>query len=257
MKNRQQRNRHELKKAREVKLMALAMMLMSIVLVIAYYVVSPNPKPQSATTSSKTPRQWTVPELKDFWAREAQSLIQDDLMNGHLPYPEINDRFRKLNEKIIARTGKPFHVSLSTEYHWADMRVEGSAGIDTNGVEGIELYVPAIANTFEILRAAGNFQWRQAFQTHLIIIIMHEMDHTECDDKMPEHIDINEESRAWADTCRYTITPLFETYKQTFSESEYEFYRAWKLANGDANSIHWLHAVRKRYSALEGKAPPK
>ncbi len=257
MKNRRQRNRHELKKAREARLVIMAMMLASIVLVTGYCIISSNPKPQSAMTSAKTPHQWTESELKAFWARGAQKLIQEDLMNGQLPYPEINDRFRILNEKIIARTGKPFHVSLSTKYHWADKRVEGSSGIDTNGVEGIELYVPAIANTFEILRTAGSPQWREAFQTHLIIIIMHEMDHTESDDKMPGHIDIKEESRAWADTCRYTITPLFETHKQTFSESEYEFYRAWKLANGDPNSIYWLNAVKKRYGVIEGKAPPR
>ena len=210
-------------------------------------------KPQEPPATQKPEHKRTLEELQAFWARELQTLIAEQLVKGSLPYPEINERFDILNKEIVRRTGKPLAINMTTEYHWAGKRIEASAGfVESNGTQTVELYMPAIVDSFEALQSSQKPKWRDAFTSHMIIIVMHEMEHTATTNH-PKHFDIREESRAWADTCRYTVIPLVEMHYFPLFATDGSIYRAWKLADESTYNVHWLQAMQMLYGDLDGK----
>ncbi len=193
-------------------------------------------------------------DMKRFWQEELNDLIYLQLVESKLPYSEINDHFREYNKRINIRTGKKISVALSTSYHWSCKDAEGSGGINAkDGSVEIQLYIPAIMDLFEALEHLNQTGWREAFRAHCIILFMHEMEHVVKDTPMKKHIDIGEESRAWAETCRYTITPLVERYHLPLLSTDSNMYQAWKESGGNTNSDIWMNAIRKLYGDLDGK----
>ena len=192
--------------------------------------------------------------MKKFWEEELNELIFLQLVESKLPYSEINEHFADCIKHINSRTGTPMNISLSTSYHWSSNDVEGSAGIEPkDGSVVITLFVPAIMDLFDFLTFSNFPHWREAFQTHCIILFMHEMEHLRKDTPTQKHIDIAEESRAWAETCRYTIAPLVEKYHLPLISNDANMYYAWKESAGDANSEVWKLAIEKLYWDLDGK----
>jgi len=193
-------------------------------------------------------------DLVSFWNNELQETIHDGLALGKLPYPEIAERFKETNLEILRQTKKAIHIDCSTSYNWADKRVEGTAGmIESNNMACITLHIPAIRDTFDMLQKSRDLHWEEAFKSHQIILVMHESEHLRAGDTKPTHIDMSEESRAWDDTCRYTIAPLAEKYHVPLFSSDAVIYRAWKEAGGDTNSFYWLEAMKKRYGEFDGR----
>lgn len=193
-------------------------------------------------------------EMQIFWAKELNDLIYLQLVEGKLPYPEINQHFADYNKHISARTGRSMTVSLSTNYHWSCKDAEGSAGINSkDGSVEIQLYVPAIMDLFEALERSNQPRWREAFKAHCIILFMHEMEHLRKDTPMKKHIDISEESRAWVETCRYTIAPLVEKYHLPLFLSDFNMYYSWNESAGNGDSQIWKNAILKLYGDLDGR----
>jgi hypothetical protein len=193
-------------------------------------------------------------EVKKFWAEELHELIFLQLVESKLPYSEINDHFSDCIKHINSRTGMQMNVSLSTSYHWSSNDVEGSASVDPNdGSVVIMLFVPAIMDLFDFLKFSNSPRWRDAFQAHCIMLFMHELEHLNKDTPMKKHIDMEEESRAWAETCRYTISPLVEKYNLPLISNDSNMYHAWKECAGDTNSEVWRLAIAKLYGDLDGR----
>ena len=229
---------------------------MSLIVILSFICMYNSTKQGSLHELSTTTHTWTTNELVSFWTNELQSLVADQIVVGKLPYPEINDRFHFLNNTIITNTGKPVAVTLSTLYHWASKRIEGAVGFnETNKTFGIDLYIPSIGDHFEELQRTSQDRWQDAFQCHIIILFMHELEHTLATNHA-QHIDVQEESRAWADTCRYTVVPLFKKYHLPLIAGDGKFYHAWKDADGDMTNTLWLTAIQDRYGVFDGKTNP-
>lgn len=235
--------------------------VMFLCILIALFVsirkLEQQPPPPAEKSISIPKRDRTDAEMKEFWNRELQELIGEQLPNSKLPYPEINERFANLNQIIVENTKAPLAIYRLTNYSWASTDVVAAAGVDTsNNTRHVALYLPAIMDTFDMLRDSGETNWHAAFRSHILVVFMHEMEHTT--DVRPQwSIDINEESRAWAETCRHTIVPLAESHHVTLFQNEWKVYRAWKLANGDTGNTNWSSTMRRLYGKLDGKVQPK
>ncbi len=199
---------------------------------------------------------WSVTEQHSFWTNELHNLIYEQLAQGKLPYQKINKRFLDSNLLIYEKTKNGITVSLSTNYHWSDKKVGAAAGyVETNNnARVIEIYVPAFMDTFKELRTADVPRWREIFHSHSIIAFMHEVEHARHEPGTTNYVDVEEESRAWAETCRYTIVPLVEEYRCLLHPNEINIYLAWKLSNGDTNSPTWTNAIWKIYGVIAGKS---
>lgn len=198
------------------------------------------------------PRVLTKSDMEYFIMTEINGILRSQLVVGKLPYEEINERFKSSNKLVIGRTGKNINVTLVANYHWAHKGVEAAEGCSSDGaVACLELYIPAIMNTFERLSQSGNSNWHKVFQSHIIVIFMHEMEHARIAPPS-DHIDISEESRAWDDTCRYVIDPMVEIYGLPLFKTEDGLYRAWKIANGNTKDPVWINAVQNIYGEIDG-----
>ncbi len=193
----------------------------------------------------------TEAEIKNFWEVEVAPTI-NSLVESKTQYAEVNARFTDSNNEVFKKTHKVLAVNLSTAYHWATKDAEASAGFDfNNGSVSIEIYVQSIMDTFEVMRERSEPLWREAFCAHIIIVFMHEMEHARGDIDQIKHIDINEEFRAWKETCRYTIAPLADKYHIPLTLNDFKVYMAWK--ESDVNNQVWINAIRHLYADFDGR----
>lgn len=187
-------------------------------------------------------------ECREFFSKNVETLLKS-ITSGKTSYPEINTRFTsaKLNQ---------LSINLVTSYHWASKDIEGSAGKSSDGTPLIEIYVPAVMDAFEILKHAQMTHWHEAFESHIIVMFMHEMEHLRFDKKKADHIDINEESRTWSETCRHIIAPLAEQ-KIPLLGNDAVLYVAWRDSLGNTGDPIWIEAIKHLYGDLDGKVEPK
>jgi len=243
--------------------------LLSVILVLvgeACFLISGanGEKSSSAVTEQicqanqvQKPRVLTKSDMEYFIMTEINGILRSQLVMGKLPYEEINERFKSSNKLVIGRTGKNINVTLVANYHWAHKGVEASEGCSSDGaVACLELYIPAIMNTFERLSQSGNSNWHKVFQSHIIVIFMHEMEHARIAPPS-NHIDVSEESRAWADTCEYIIDPMVQNHGLPLFTTEDSLYRAWKIANGNTEDPVWINAVQNIYGEIDGLTTKK
>jgi hypothetical protein len=204
--------------------------------------------------TSNNPPHHTSQELHDFWDAELNEWINSYVGGSNLVYPEINKRFEFINQSVVTIQKKPVAISLVEGYHLLNPKVLASAGLNASArVANIELYIPALLNQFNDFKKTGRPNWHNEYRTHVLIVMMHELEHLAQVwhvSVQPTHIDIAEESRAWAETCRHTMVPLVENYKVTICDTEATFYKAWKVSGGNTNHVAWTDALNKIYGGV-------
>ncbi len=189
-------------------------------------------------------------EIRTFWDTEVNDVVKS-IIKSESPYPEVNKHFQEYLTRIIEKTGKSLTVNLSTKYHKASDLVEASGGYDEKGNSAImEFYVPSIMDNFEANQKLNRPHWREAFKTHVLIIFMHEMEHIIKPSPSQKSINMEEESRAWYDTCTYTVAPLMQKYRIPVSGDTWVLYQAWLDSNGQRFSPVWQDAIRNLYSKV-------
>lgn len=198
---------------------------------------------------------YTDTELHSFWDNKLKAIVVDGCLNMKLPYPELNSRVNELTKSILSRTGKLIHLRLEPEYHEYSNRVLAAAGMSkATGEAEIEIFVPAMIDEFERIASRKRPDTELVFKSNIIIVILHEMEHLTYNS--PENgttVDIEEESRAWAETFRYSIIPLYETHRLPIASIQWQLYPAWKACDGNSDSPLWKDAIRKAYKPIEGK----
>ena len=187
-------------------------------------------------------------ECKAFFSENVEvSLLL--VASGRTQYPEINARLLSAQLQIIP-------INLVATYHWASKDIEGSAGKNPDGTDIVQIYVPALMDLFRALECSGRPDWREVFESHLIVLFLHEMEHVRFKKPLEAHIDIQEESRAWAETCKYTIHPLAQKGIPLLPNDEV-IYGAWRESAGNVNDPRWIDAIRHLYGHIDGKVQPE
>ena len=222
-------------------------------------VVSPESAASGSNLLASVAHKRTTEEMKAFWDRELNDLVIERWAKGRLPYPEINARFKTLHDEIIRQTGKPLSVGLVKNYYWAGNEVCGTSEYNiTNDTYYVSLIMPNAMDMFEVLSRTHVPRWRERFESHIIITLMHELEHTTTAKRTRTNsaIDVMEESRAWAETCRHTIAPLRQVHNLPMNDYYLTFLVAWTQSMGDTNNPYWVVQMNKSYSGFAGKGPP-
>lgn len=194
------------------------------------------PKPQARTST----------EIRSFWTREVSPTIYSVMQVKS--YAEVNTRFLQIGDIINKQTGSPLHVSLQEGYHSDNKLIEAAGGYDKTGKAETILFVSSVMDEFEAHQKNNQSGWQQAFKNHMIIIFMHELEHLNrpVNDKK---IGLEEEARAWYDTCTYTIAPLIKKHNILITGDIYQLYQAWKNSSGPKDS-QWTDAVKHLYRSV-------
>ncbi len=226
----------------------IILLVIPVLLLIGANAKRPKTETKEAAVAATTPVviKRSDAEIKKFWQDELNNTVVG-ILSGKSPYSEINSRFLSANLKGI-------HINLSIEYHWASKKVGASSGFEQNGSPSISVYVPSLMDTFQALKSFNRPNWKEVFLSHVTIIFMHETEHLRNPKTTrPDHIDLDEESRAWADTCKYTIDPMVSNYKVDLISSEIPLYRAWKQCNGNSANPIWTSTMQTVYGTVDGK----
>ncbi len=188
----------------------------------------------------------TSSEIRSFWTREVSPTISSIVQVKS--YAEVNTRFLCVGNIINKQTGLPLYVSLQEGYHPDSKLIEAAGGYDKNGRAEIVFFVSSVMDEFEIHQKNNQNGWQQAFKNHMIIIFMHELEHLNrpVNDKK---IGLEEEARAWYDTCTHTIAPLIKKYNILITGDIYQIYQAWKNSSGPTDS-RWTDAVKHLYRSV-------
>lgn len=188
----------------------------------------------------------TSSEIRSFWTREVSPTISSIVQVKS--YAEVNTRFLQIGGIINKQTSLPLQVSLQEGYHPDSKMIEAAGGYDKNGRAEIIFFVSSVMDEFEIHQKNNQNGWQQAFKNHMIIIFMHELEHLNrpVNDKK---IGLEEEARAWYDTCTYTIAPLIKKYNILITGDIYQLYQAWKNSSGPKDS-QWTDAVKHLYRSV-------
>lgn len=232
----------------EKKIIGTLLVLTAIGILSFIYLTAVNKGPAQSMVYSEE-------ELRAFWEKEGRQLIQRQWGVAKLPYPEINSRIIQLQLVIYENTGKPFELLLITDYCSQNPAIQGAASIDERtSTMGIEIFVSPLFDQYKLLKSSGKSNWLETFHSHLLILAMHEMEHATVY-PMPKVVSLEEESRAWAETCRHTIAPLVENHKVALAPNDTEavFYEAWKASQGNVQKPEWQAAVKRVYGSAIGR----
>ncbi|MEK7646469.1 MAG: hypothetical protein AAB381_02130 [Patescibacteria group bacterium] len=244
------------KKKRRNNLRPVTWTIITIVILATGFALLHNKKSVPVATSpvvNMGNSSYSSDELKSFWSSELKPIAVDQWAGAQFPYPEINARSAHLKSRVLERTQKGIRTHASFNYHWAGKTISATTGFNTNEHQvTFVLHVPALLDTFKEVRGSGRADWRKLFETYFTIMLMHEMEHAGYDGRSATAaVTKEEESRAWAETCRHTITPLVELYNLPTFQIQNRFYVAWKLSNGDTGHPAWQEVLESVYGLLD------
>lgn len=166
---------------------------------------------------------------------ESQKIFAGRLMNPILGralplspsgLPEIREREKELLRIIRAKSPE-----VKVEFVLSYFGGGAAAGCRTaDGVACIRLSVPYHMDACLTLSIRDTENWRDEFETCLIIEWMHELEHLALDapisDIFPSGRSLPNEELAWARTCKFTLLPLHEKYGKKISFFD-GYMRAW------------------------------
>jgi len=188
-------------------------------------------------------------EMHMFWQFHLEKIVMEEIVGGKYPIPAINDRYRALLNKIIARDKKPFGIQASILYDEYSNSVVSGVSIDHTT---IVIFVPAIMDVYKGLQSAKSVDWEKQFEATIVISILHEVDHfagknSESYGESRKDL-IKEESRAWAETCEHTIS-VFINAGYPLDPSSTLFYKNW-VSCGKRNNKNWKSFIATCYSEV-------
>lgn len=192
-----------------------------------------------------------TPEMLAFFNAELRDLLVVQLSKANTPYPEVNARYKEGCEIIRKEFGKTLAAELQSAYHPAGKRVLGYAGLAADGsTSQISLVIPALKNRFAELKAKGDPQFRETFKLEVIIVVMHELEHLRYLLRFAtvKEFNVEEETRAWFETCKYTIAPLVDKYGLPVDEEIQSVYLAWKITGQNPSDPDWKEVIQNLYS---------
>lgn len=192
---------------------------------------------------------YTVEEQHQFFDSEIRPVVEE-IAQGRTPYPEINERFQSLYSNVVKRTGKAFGINMFTNYHALSKDAQMAVGAHPDGAISLAIYVPSLMDSYEEAKRSFGNDWRSKFQICVLTVFMHEMEHTTQTSSMRNSVSLSEESRAWAETCRYTLDPLSRKYGKTLFWTDAGMMKNWIASDGNTNSAEWNEYISRLYGSM-------
>jgi hypothetical protein len=202
---------------------------------------------------------YTETQLKAFHAFHMQKVLEEGLMVGKHPVPELNARYIKLMEMVKKRYGMYPTFTLSPSYDKTSRERAGTSGI-INRVPTVGFIVPALWDYYVELQGIWGSKLGEAmFSNALIIGLLHELEHLGYGliDDSRKAFDPNldaVEAATWAHTCEETIR-IFVEKGLPLANNERASYQVWVESGRNAASSKWQKAIKDRYESARKRAP--
>ena len=178
------------------------------------------------------------------------------ITRGRYRLVEIQARYNQLCEKIAQRYPHGLKITLS------DVASEDSVGKNMtlpfgcrciNGVPEVALFVPAIRMVFEDFHKSSPRNFRQVFESCVIIGFLHELDHLALriiGDEADLAKVINGERIVWAETCEQAVRLFLDIYIEPLCWSDMLYYSAWVRCRRNVESKQWKDFIASLYGSL-------
>jgi hypothetical protein len=198
--------------------------------------------------------------IRQFCENEVFPLLQS-LMSGTYRLPEVQTRYISNCTEIAQR-----YKCSALNHGISDMKpLVGTAttvamfgyGFTESSLPQVTIFLHSLYGTFEEERALDPVGFRQPFGTRVVIGYMHELDHLakgfagKRHDPIETHL--RNETFAQAETCEYTIRPIFEIHKLRVTQDILTRYSHWLRAERNVHSPYWtsyIHLYIETYSKL-------
>lgn len=202
------------------------------------------------------PLDYSEAAVRKFFSDHVETIFVDGFLNRKLEYPTILARYDKLTQLIQARYGKMFDIRMDKNFNPVSPLVAESAGVE-KGSPYVGLILPAFMNIHrELIAENGDELGKKLFRQSIIVGFMHELDHLAFGFVTPEgspkdHAkSLENETRAWAETCENTISELVRL-KLQLGPNEVTYYSAWVASDRSVSSPSWIAFIRNAYSVTK------
>jgi hypothetical protein len=146
---------------------------------------------------------------------------------------------------------------MCTTYNKASKDIIAGSGFTPENVPVVEFIIPKVMDEYKELAQKNEPNLEERFQILVVTSFMHELDHLKLGHglgKVRGYISSldelsKDEAEAWAETCRYTFTPLVEKYHIQLPGTKNEFFNNWVKCGKDASSLEWKNFIREFYKA--------
>lgn len=191
-------------------------------------------------------------ELELFWTNHLHVPLTQTLYYGLYNIQDIQERYIFLSQKINSRYGRELVFNVVMTYLPQSRYVPMASGVD-KGTPTVYVFLPSVIDNDKSGREEG--LTAEDLELGSVVGLIHEMDHLafgfvqEERDGYVSTLDelVNDEKRAWAETCEHTLRPLVEKQKKKFSSGTLMYLQAWNKCGRNAHSQLWDEFIRVCY----------
>jgi hypothetical protein len=188
-------------------------------------------------------------ETVQFWNLHLDKMIMNDLVGGKYEIPAINDRYKFLLDEIITKYGRPFGILGSISYY---EKSKSAVACYTMKDLKIGIFIPVAMDSYQELKMSNKSGWEKQFEAFVIISFIHEVEHVAGGaidrDLGDKKAFIEEETRAWSETCEHTISTFLNS-GYSLDPSSAIYFRNW-LDCGRENNECWRSFIEREYSSV-------
>ncbi len=181
------------------------------------------------------PSNESVEFYQQFWETELQPLFEQVFFGSMAEYPEVGQRIHAITERVVQRHGT--QIAIRQDVIGDPVSPEIISGFASR----VELGVPEIIVSIRYLHSLYLFahdrfpdDWKSLILIEMSIILYHELEHlAHAPWPTPNSTDlfIEEELRAWGNTCANVIDPIARDQRYPMNPGSLEFWDAW-VADG-------------------------
>lgn len=245
-----------MKKKRKITIFEIIAILFFIFVVVILLLPSPQhplkdsrtPAPTNSAESSRS-----LEDMQGFMDTHLATILMETLPKRQFRFPEIQERYDLLAQKIQQQYGKGYVLNPVGKYHPSSKLVSMAAGIE-NRNPTITLSMPSVMDMWEAWRTLGLRE--DSIEVLVVVDLLHELDHLaggglpDGGTSYPFEKWIENETRTWGETCEYTLRPLIEMYKEPLSPREQTYYQMWVRSKRNADSPVWKNFIRGQYEKV-------
>ncbi len=190
-------------------------------------------------------------EIRQFYNLHLKKVIEDGVLRArYSSVSAINTRELVLEALRSSIRGKNVDLRIADYYSSDDPQAVMGANYRLRPVL-IVILMPKVMDIYkeELGRSPVEFA-SQRFESTMVISMMHELEHLAGDPERPDPPTrewfINTEAKAWAETCRYSIS-AFLSLGYPLVPSDQRYFAGW-VSCGKENNTCWRSFISNAYS---------
>lgn len=237
---------------------ALAAVVAAVCIIFAVAVLLiPTPRRKSpsgmAAPADTGESSRTLEEMQMFFDARLAPLLLETLPKRQFHLSEIQARYDTLTQMIRERYGKDYALDPRGRYWPMEKQTVVATRIE-NDIPTIAIFIPSLMDLREAEKKVGVRD--EESERGFVVDLLHELDHlahgfvSVTGEALPVPQRLDNERRAWAETCEHTIRPLLEKRRLSIAPRHFACYQAWVASGRDSNSRVWRSFIDRQYRTL-------